>query len=67
MHPGCIPGVVQDNQPGDRVRFTGYVPEHLRVCVPTQEEIEKALVFKPLGIDGDALYEEAWSKFNAGG
>jgi len=45
----------------------GYVPEHLRVCVPTKEEIDSALVFKPLGIDGDALYEEAWSKFNAGG
>ena len=44
----------------------GLVPEHLRVCVPTKEEIENALVFKQLSIDNDALYEEAWSKFNAG-
>ena len=45
----------------------GYVPEHLRSCVPTKEEVANGLTFKPLGIDGDALYEEAWSKFNAGG
>lgn len=45
----------------------GYVPEHLRVCVPTKEEVAAGLTFKPLGIDGDALYEEAWSKFNSGG
>jgi spermidine/putrescine-binding protein len=51
----------------DYLIAAGYVPEHLRVCVPTKEEIESALVFKPLGIEGDALYEEAWSKFNAGG
>ncbi|MCE9623340.1 MAG: spermidine/putrescine ABC transporter substrate-binding protein [Actinomycetia bacterium] len=45
----------------------GYVPEHLRNCVPTQEEIDNGLVFKQLDVDGEALYEEAWSKFNAGG
>ena len=51
----------------DYVIAAGYVPENLRVCVPTNEEVTKGLVFKPLGIDGDALYEEAWSKFNSGG
>jgi hypothetical protein len=33
--------------------------------VPTTDEISKALRYEPLG-DGDALYEDAWSKFLAG-
>lgn len=45
----------------------GYVPEHLRNCVPTKDEIDNGLVFKQLDVAGEALYEEAWSKFNAGG
>ncbi|MDO8364268.1 MAG: spermidine/putrescine ABC transporter substrate-binding protein [Actinomycetota bacterium] len=45
----------------------GYVPEHLRNCVPTSEEIAQALVFKPLSNEGRALYETAWSKFKTGG
>ena len=45
----------------------GWVPENLRNCVPTQEELDKALYIKSLGVDGDAKWAEAWSTFNAGG
>jgi len=62
---GYLPALTKLN--ADYVIGAGYVPENLRVCVPTDEEVAKALVFKPLGVDGDALYEEAWSKFIAGG
>ncbi len=51
----------------DYVIEAGYVPEHLRNCVPTNEEIEKAIYLKPLGAEGDAKYETAWAKFTAGG
>ena len=51
----------------DYVIESGYVPENLRACIPTTEEIEKALYLKPLGIDGDAQYTAAWSKFTSGG
>lgn len=44
----------------------GYVPEHLRNCVPTNDDITKGLKFRDLGVEGDLLYEEAWSKFRAG-
>jgi spermidine/putrescine transport system substrate-binding protein len=50
----------------DYVIGKGYVPENLRACVPTKEEIDKALFEKPLGVDGDAKYEAAWSKFTSG-
>jgi spermidine/putrescine transport system substrate-binding protein len=49
----------------DYVIDAGYVPENLRSCVPTNDEINQALRYEPLG-DGDALYEDAWSKFLAG-
>ena len=49
----------------DYVIDAGYVPENLRSCVPTNDEISQALRYEPLG-DGDALYEDAWSKFLAG-
>jgi spermidine/putrescine transport system substrate-binding protein len=49
----------------DYVIGAGYVPENLRSCVPTNDEIAKALVYRPLG-DGARLYEEAWSKLLAG-
>ena len=51
----------------DYVINAGYVPEHLRNCVPTNDEISKALFLKPLGAEGDAKYENAWAKFTAGG
>lgn len=51
----------------DYVIGTGYVPENLRSCVPTNDEIAKALTYRPLTPDGEALYDAAWSKFTAGG
>ncbi len=51
----------------DYVIAGGYVPENLRNCVPTNEDIAKGLKFNALGPEGDALYEAAWSKFTAGG
>jgi spermidine/putrescine transport system substrate-binding protein len=51
----------------DYVIGAGYVPENLRNCVPTNEDITKGLKYLDLGPDGDALYEAAWSKFTAGG
>lgn len=51
----------------DYVIGQGYVPENLRNCVPTNDDIAKGLKYKPLSPEGTALYEEAWSKFTAGG
>jgi spermidine/putrescine-binding protein len=50
----------------DYVIGQGLVPENLRNCIPTPEEIDKGLYYKPLGIDGDAKYTAAWSKFTSG-
>jgi spermidine/putrescine transport system substrate-binding protein len=50
----------------DYVIAQGYVPENLRNCVPTNDDISKGLVAKPLGLDGDVLYEQAWSTFRTG-
>ncbi|MEZ5251984.1 MAG: extracellular solute-binding protein [Ilumatobacteraceae bacterium] len=60
---GYLPAV--KSMDADYVIEAGYVPENLRSCVPTAEEISKALRYEPLG-DGDAVYEDAWSKFLAG-
>jgi spermidine/putrescine transport system substrate-binding protein len=49
----------------DYVIGAGYVPENLRSCVPTDDEISGGLRYEPLG-DGDRLYEDAWSKLLAG-
>ena len=49
------------------VEDAGLVPEHLVACVPTQEEIDKALYFEPLGLEGDSKWAEAWSTFISGG
>jgi spermidine/putrescine transport system substrate-binding protein len=51
----------------DYVIGAGYVPENLRSCIPTKEEIDKGLHFDPLSPEGSALYEAAWSTFTAGG
>jgi spermidine/putrescine transport system substrate-binding protein len=45
----------------------GYVPDHLRNAVPTNDDIAKGLRFEPLTLEGDALYEAAWSTFTSGG
>ena len=60
---GYLPAITKMN--ADYVIAGGYVPEHLRNCVPTEQEIAQAIYMKPLGA-GDALYETAWAKFTAG-
>ncbi len=62
---GYLPAIAKLD--ADYVIAAGYVPEHLRSCVPTTEEISKAIYLKPLGAEGDAKYETAWAKFTAGG
>jgi len=62
---GYLPAITKLD--ADFVIAAGYVPEHLRNCVPTTEEIAKAIYLKPLGAEGDAKYETAWAKFTAGG
>lgn len=62
---GYLPAITKLN--ADYVIAGGYVPEHLRNCVPTDEEIAKGLYMKPLGAAGEKLYEDAWAKFTAGG
>lgn len=51
----------------DYVIAGGYVPEHLRNCVPTNDDIANGLHWNDLGAEGDLQYEEAWSKFTAAG
>lgn len=50
----------------DYVVGAGYVAENLRSCVPTPDEVSKGLALRPLGPEGEALWEEAWSTFTAG-
>ena len=50
----------------DYVVNAGYVPENLRACIPTQEEIDKALYLRPLDADGQAKYEKVYSAFTSG-
>lgn len=62
---GYLPAIAKLD--ADYVIAAGYVPEHLRNCVPTADEISEALFLKPLGAEGDAKYENAWARFTAGG
>ena len=45
----------------------GLVPENLRSCVLTNDQITKGYRFLQLSVDVDALWNDAWSKFRAGG
>ena len=45
----------------------GLVPENLRTCVLTNDQITKGYRFLQLSADVDALWNDAWSKFRAGG
>jgi spermidine/putrescine transport system substrate-binding protein len=45
----------------------GLVPENLRTCVMTNEQITKGYRFLQLSTDVEALWDDAWSKFRAGG
>jgi spermidine/putrescine transport system substrate-binding protein len=51
----------------DFVIAQGYVPENLRNCVPTNDDIALGLSFRALSSEGEQRYERAWSTFNAGG
>ncbi|MCB0957579.1 MAG: spermidine/putrescine ABC transporter substrate-binding protein [Ilumatobacter sp.] len=62
---GYLPAITKLD--ADYLIDAGWVPEHLRNCVPTAEELAQALYIKSLGVDGDAKWAEAWSTFNAGG
>jgi len=42
------------------------VPENLRSCVLTNDEIDKGLRYLQLSTDVEALWNDAWSKFRAG-
>jgi spermidine/putrescine transport system substrate-binding protein len=44
----------------------GLVPENLRSCVLSDEQIGKGLRYLPLSADVEALWNDAWSKFRAG-
>jgi spermidine/putrescine transport system substrate-binding protein len=44
----------------------GLVPETLRSCVLSDEQIGKGLRYLPLSADVEALWNDAWSKFRAG-
>ncbi|HEY7628058.1 MAG TPA: spermidine/putrescine ABC transporter substrate-binding protein [Ilumatobacteraceae bacterium] len=43
------------------------VPENLRSCVLSDEQIKNGYRFLELSADVEVLWEDAWSKFNAGG
>ena len=45
----------------------GLVPENLRSCVLSSDQIGKGYRFLQLSTDVEALWEDAWSKFTAGG
>jgi spermidine/putrescine transport system substrate-binding protein len=44
----------------------GLVPESLRSCVLSNEQITKGLRYLPLSIDVETLWNDAWSTFRAG-
>ncbi|MEO8267290.1 MAG: spermidine/putrescine ABC transporter substrate-binding protein [Ilumatobacteraceae bacterium] len=44
----------------------GLVPESLRSCVLTNDQISKGLRYLPLSIDVETLWNDAWSTFRAG-
>jgi hypothetical protein len=44
----------------------GLVPENLRTCVLSNDQISKGLRYLPLSADVEALWNDAWSKFRAG-
>jgi spermidine/putrescine transport system substrate-binding protein len=44
----------------------GLVPENLRSCVLSNDQISKGLRYLPLSADVEALWTDAWSNFRAG-
>ena len=45
----------------------GLVPENLRTSVLSNDQIAKGYRFLQLSTDVEALWQDAWSKFTAGG
>ena len=56
-----------DGVDGQALIDQGLVPENLRSCVLSSDQIGKGYRFLQLSTDTEALWEDAWSKFTAGG
>jgi spermidine/putrescine transport system substrate-binding protein len=56
-----------DGVDGQSLIDQGLVPENLRSCVLSSDQIGKGYRFLQLSTDTEALWEDAWSKFTAGG
>ena len=56
-----------DGVDGQSLIDQGLVPENLRSCVLSSDQIGKGYRFLQLSTDVEALWEDAWSKFTAGG
>jgi spermidine/putrescine transport system substrate-binding protein len=50
----------------DRLVSAGYIPANLRSTVVRESEFEHDHTLLPLTIAGEALWQDAWSKFKAG-
>lgn len=50
---------------GDYLVSQGYVPEQLRNCVPTDDDLINGLEFRRLNSAGQAKYAAAWAAFQA--
>jgi spermidine/putrescine transport system substrate-binding protein len=62
---GYLPAI--DGLDADYLIGQGYVPENLRRAVVTNDMITKGLQMTQISSEAEIAYEEAWSKFNAGG
>jgi len=60
---GYLPAISQLD--GDYLVAQGYVPEQLRSCVPTDQDLISGLEFHRLDEAGKAKYAAAWATFQA--
>lgn len=60
---GYLPAIGQLD--GDYLVAQGYVPEQLRSCVPTEQDLINGLEFHRLDEAGKAKYAAAWANFQA--
>ena len=67
LHVERVPAGTDRASDADYLIGKGYVPENLRNAVLTTEQIEKGLRYLPLSPDDELIWEDAWSKFTAGG
>jgi spermidine/putrescine transport system substrate-binding protein len=56
----------QNSLDPDTVISEGYVPEHLADAIVREEDFKKGVQILQLTRDGEAMWDEAWSKFTAG-